>query len=127
MGTLRCARWACGPTILSSGTPRIQTKTQCCYTRRIISRGACESACGKVPYRRPNYLQLIVMPKTNFAAWNQTNLANFAADAERKLSEQMDRIEQLKEERDVAIKAYRSLLAKPLQAADADFGTQRRP
>ena len=66
------------------------------------------------------------MPKTNFAAWNQTNLANFCADAERKLSEQMDRIEQLKEERDVAIKAYRALLAKPLQAADGDFDTQRR-
>lgn len=58
------------------------------------------------------------MPKTNFAAWNQATLAQFAADAHRKLSEQMDRIEQLKEERDVAIKAYRALLAKPLQAAD---------
>ena len=66
------------------------------------------------------------MPKTNFAAWNQATLAQFAADAERKLSEQMDRIEQLKEERDVAIKAYRALLAKPLQAADGDFDTPRR-
>lgn len=66
------------------------------------------------------------MPKTNFAAWSQANLANFAADAERKLAEQMDRINQLKEERDVAIKAYRALLAKPLQAADADFDTRRR-
>ena len=66
------------------------------------------------------------MPKTNFAAWNQATLAQVAADAERKLSEQMDRIEQLKEERDVAIKAYRALMAKPLQAADGDFDTQRR-
>lgn len=66
------------------------------------------------------------MPKTDFHSWNQTNLANFCADADRKISEQMDRIEQLTEERDVAIKAYRALLAKPLQAADADFDTQRR-
>lgn len=66
------------------------------------------------------------MPKTDFHAWSQINLANFCADAERKIAEQMDRIDQLKEERDVAIKAYRALLAKPLQAADADFDTQRR-
>jgi len=48
----------------------------------------------------------------NFKTWTQENLAQFAEEANNKMIEQNERIEQL--ERDVkdAIKAYRSLLRK---------------
>ena len=46
----------------------------------------------------------------NFAAWSNENLANFAADAYRKLQQQHDRIEQLQADYKDAVDHYHKLI-----------------
>lgn len=47
---------------------------------------------------------------TDFSTWSQGNLAKFAADANVKMNEQHDRIQQLQCELKDAIEAYRAVL-----------------
>lgn len=46
----------------------------------------------------------------NFAAWSNTNLANFAKEAYQKLREQDQTIQQLQQDLKDAIAAYRKLM-----------------
>ena len=47
---------------------------------------------------------------TDFYTWSQENLAKFAADANAKMNEQHDRIQQLQNDLKTAINAYRELI-----------------
>jgi len=49
-------------------------------------------------------------PKPNFAAWRHENLVRLADECYNELKRMQQEIEQLKEERRVAIDAYRQLL-----------------
>ena len=53
----------------------------------------------------------------DFTVWRHDTLADFAADAAKKLREQELEIEQLRQERRDAIDAYRALLRGPMQHA----------
>jgi hypothetical protein len=49
---------------------------------------------------------------SNFKTWTQENLAQFAQEANGKMVEQNERIEQLQRDVKDAIEAYRSLMRK---------------
>ena len=49
---------------------------------------------------------------SNFKTWTQDNLAKFAQDANIKMIEQNERIEQLQRDLKDAIEAYRALMRK---------------
>lgn len=46
----------------------------------------------------------------NFQTWEQKNLANFAAEANKKVLEQQEEIKALRDDLRVALDAYRQLL-----------------
>jgi hypothetical protein len=48
----------------------------------------------------------------NFQAWEQRNLAKFAAEANKKMLEQQEEIKALREDLRLALDAYRQLLTK---------------
>jgi len=49
---------------------------------------------------------------SNFKTWTQENLAQFAEEANNKMVEQNERIEQLQRDLKDAIEAYRALMRK---------------
>ena len=49
---------------------------------------------------------------SNFKIWTQENLAQFAQDANEKMIQQNERIEQLQRDLKDAIEAYRALMRK---------------
>ena len=49
---------------------------------------------------------------SNFKTWTQENLAQFAQDANEKMIQQNERIEQLQRDLKDAIEAYRTLMRK---------------
>lgn len=49
---------------------------------------------------------------SNFKTWTQENLAQFAQDANEKMIQQNERIEQLQRDLKDAIEAYRALMQK---------------
>jgi hypothetical protein len=49
---------------------------------------------------------------SNFKTWTQENLAQFAQDANEKMIQQNERIEQLQRDLKDAIEAYRALMRK---------------
>ena len=49
---------------------------------------------------------------SNFKIWTQENLAQFAQDANNKMIQQNERIEQLQRDLKDAIEAYRALMRK---------------
>jgi hypothetical protein len=53
---------------------------------------------------------------SNFKTWTQENLAQFAQDANEKMIQQNERIEQLQRDVKDAIEAYRALLRKGARA-----------
>ena len=53
---------------------------------------------------------------SNFKTWTQENLAQFAEEANAKMIEQNERIEQLQRDVKDAIEAYRALLRKGARA-----------
>ena len=53
---------------------------------------------------------------SNFKTWNQENLAQFAEEANDKMVEQNERMEQLQRDVKDAMEAYRDLLRKGARA-----------
>jgi hypothetical protein len=59
---------------------------------------------------------------TDFQQWEYNNLARFAAEANAKLTEQKEEIEQLKQDLRLAIDAYRRLICSSFTDSTGSIG-----
>lgn len=64
---------------------------------------------------------------TDFQRWEYNNLARFAAEANAKLTEQKEEIEQLKQDLRLAIDAYRRLICSSFTDSTGSIGAGACP